>query len=161
MRNEIKKILSMLLIGIMFGAIPAAALTGTTDWDGKGAEKLGTCNSDEEPYLHWVFTKDGYTLGSVMLTIVVNGVETTVEMKEHSKGSYTYDAIGSYDPDTLAGTHVDFEVLSSGDGNLVLTISDGCTGVTEIPEFPSIALPMAAIIGLLFLFNQRKTRADK
>jgi len=33
------------------------------------------------------------------------------------------------------------------------------TGV-EIPEFPSIALPIAAIVGLMFLFQIRKRKAE-
>jgi hypothetical protein len=31
---------------------------------------------------------------------------------------------------------------------------------TEIPEFSTIALPVASILGLLFLFNQRKRRKE-
>ncbi len=161
MRNKIKKILSMLLIGIMFGGIPAVAETGITTWDGNGAEKVGTCNSNEEPYLHWVFTKDGYTLNSVMLTLVVNGIASApVVMEQHADGSYTYDAIGSYDPETLTGTHVDFNVVTSGNGNLVLTISGGCTGGTEIPEFSTVALPIAAVLGLVFFFQHRKNKKE-
>ena len=166
MGNKIKKILSMVLIGIMVGAIPAGAShpiilpgPGSDDWDGNGADSVRTCASGETPFLHWIFTQDGYTLSDVTLTIVVNGVASIpVPMVEHAGGSWTYDS-GYYDPSTLGGTHVDFKVVTSGGGNIVLTISDGCTG-TPIPEFPTVALPIAAVIGLLFFFQQRNSKKE-
>ena len=34
-------------------------------------------------------------------------------------------------------------------------------GFTQIPEFPTVALPIAAVIGLVFLFQQKKIKVGK
>lgn len=39
------------------------------------------------------------------------------------------------------------------DGNLVNSRSGGSS---QIPEFPTVALPVIAVIGLLFIFQRRK-----
>ncbi|MDF1558275.1 MAG: PEF-CTERM sorting domain-containing protein, partial [ANME-2 cluster archaeon] len=38
-------------------------------------------------------------------------------------------------------------------GSVTISIT---TNGTEIPEFPTVALPIAAILGLMFLFQRRK-----
>jgi|GEM_PF-2916644 len=163
MRTKIEKILSIVLIGIMVGSIPALAGLGSTTWDGNGADSVGTCKVGEAPYMHWIFTKDGYNLdpNSVMLTLVVSGIESApVAMTQSGSGSYDYDLnSASYGPIKLAGTHVDYDVIEAGNGNLVLTISGGCTG-TQVPEFPSVAFPIAAVIGLVFFFQQKKGKVE-
>jgi hypothetical protein len=40
------------------------------------------------------------------------------------------------------------------DGSIKIT--GGSNGTTEIPEFPTVALPVAAILGLVFIFGRRK-----
>lgn len=45
-------------------------------------------------------------------------------------------------------------IMENGDANLGSTFLAG--GVTEVPEFSTIALPIAAILGLMFIFGRRK-----
>lgn len=57
--------------------------------------------------------------------------------------------------DYVVAAHVAFE--KSGEKGVV-----GCSGkvrgYTPIPEFPTIALPIAAILGLMFVFGRRKQK---
>ncbi len=48
-------------------------------------------------------------------------------------------------------------VVHLGFGTDIMAVgSSWVTGYTPIPEFPSIALPVAAIMGIMFLFGRRK-----
>jgi PKD repeat protein len=97
------------------------------------------------------------------------------------------DGSGSYDPDypdddiisyswdfgdSTTGTEVSpTHTYTAGSYTVTLTVTDNCgatdtatTTVTvsseNIPEFSTIALPVTAILGLLFLFNHRKRRKE-
>lgn len=67
-------------------------------------------------------------------------------------------------PDGTAGVQVrridevsdiGFQVLGDGAGSIVVSSAEACT---EIPEFTTVAIPVAAIIGLLLFFNYRNWR---
>ena len=57
------------------------------------------------------------------------------------------------------GYYGQYPVFSGGD---TVTFNIDCTGPspTPIPEFATIALPVASILGLLFFFNHRKRREE-
>ena len=44
---------------------------------------------------------------------------------------------------------------------LSVKVADGECGTQEIPEFPAIALPIAAILGLAFIFMRRKGKLEQ
>lgn len=45
---------------------------------------------------------------------------------------------------------------ASGSSRWLGCDGDGDGGIGEIPEFPTVALPIAAILGLAFFFQRRK-----
>jgi hypothetical protein len=154
MRNKIKKILSMVLIGIIVGAIPAVADSLT--WDQiQGANSLTACTSGQASYLYWIFTTGGGNpLGSEKLTINGNEYDGSIPSDDSSIVKFETPF---YDLGTLTA-HVDYDANILGNGNPNLVISHGCAGTTSIPEFPTVALPIAAILGLVFFFYQRKKK---
>ncbi len=163
MGNKIKKILSMVLIGIMVGAIPAVATTMT--WDGrhgvdsKGVPKSlnpGDCANQPANTIMWIFNpgKDNTVSNP---TITVAG--TTGNLYSHPDDIYKFVS-----PYTAGQSLSGVVAVVTFDGNLgnkpVLTITHGCTGTTEIPEFPTVALPIAGVIGLLFFFQHKKRKEE-
>jgi len=157
MRDKIKKILSIVLIGIMFGAIPAVAdiVWGPISWNHvQGIPSVReTCNLGETPYLHWVLEGvDKSQDYSLYLDLSGTGSGHILGEREGNSGTYQFDS-GFF---TLNG--LDATVLNVPDGNN-LVISGGCKG-TQIPEFPLLALPIAAVIGLVFFFQQKKKKVE-
>ena len=47
--------------------------------------------------------------------------------------------------------HLRFDDDSDG-----VTVCEGSTFLTDIPEFPTVALPIAAILGLMFIFGRKR-----
>lgn len=64
----------------------------------------------------------------------------------------------------LSGTYPDhYDIVYDVNGNGIYEAGDLvdeeiCTGFTTIPEFTTIVIPVAAILGLLFLFSRRKRK---
>lgn len=54
----------------------------------------------------------------------------------------------------VVAAHVAFD-KSTGE-HVTIDCSGKVRGHTEIPEFPTVALPVAAILGLMFIFGRRK-----
>ena len=66
-------------------------------------------------------------------------------------------------PENAHAITVDKNAWENGDSthnshvlDFVIDSNNPCPPVTQIPEFPAIALPVAAIIGLLYLFQRGK-----
>lgn len=158
MGNKIKKIFSIVLIGIMVGAIPATA--GTINWDGnQGINNVRqSCTPGEQPYLHWILNDvdntQTYSLNLILEDDDGNMVDEDSGERAGNSGTYHFYT-GFFD---LAGLTAYVNNVPGGNN---LVISDGCSGEAQIPEFPTVALPIAAIIGLVFLFQQRKLKGDK
>lgn len=148
MRNK-TKIFSMVLVGIIVGATPALAVDMT--WDGQGVNSVVPCISDQQPYLHWILngvaTDQTYPLD---LILGGTGSGTYPGSRNGNSGTYSFDT-EFFDLNGLTAKVLD---VPGEPNNLV--ISGGCTGTTSIPEFPTVALPIAAILGLVFFFYQRK-----
>jgi hypothetical protein len=73
--------------------------------------------------LLWIFTTDGYTLGSPDPVLTVNGTDYA---GTNFGGSWHFVTSGESPDPALTDASVDFNVDSLGGGNLVLTISHGC-----------------------------------
>lgn len=107
----------------------------------------------------------------------VNSIDVSTVTLGTSKGKVTAQleptVVGDYDGDGIPDAMVKFDrqaVIEIVDiGKNTLTVSGTVAGETfegsdeirvmnnnEVPEFPTIALPIATIIGLLFLFQRRK-----
>ena len=65
----------------------------------------------------------------------------------------------------VVALHLAFSGAHKADGSLVdglkdITLGEGSTyltgGVTQVPEFPTMVLPVAAILGVMFIFGNRK-----
>lgn len=167
MRNKIKKILSILVIGIMIGTIPAIAPPPTPPptpdpgsttiiWEDLQGVPIEEQCTDGTTYLLWIFTTDGYKTGSPYpkLTLVIGGVSTEYNGENHG-GSWHYKT-PYYDPASIDSASVFYTWTDSGTGQLNLVISHGCS----IPEFPTVALPIAAVIGLVFFFQHKKRKEE-
>lgn len=75
-------------------------------------------------------------------------------------GSTPYPTFAS---GNVVAVHLAFEEAYDADGNMIMesgAVNLGSTflagGVNQIPEFATIATPLAAIIGILFIFGRRK-----
>jgi hypothetical protein len=64
---------------------------------------------------------------------------------------------------TSSPIRVHFDAVGADGANNAVACNPGSEDVTynEIPEFSTIAIPVAAIFGLLFFFNHRKRRESK
>lgn len=115
-----------------------------------------------------VQNKDGQFLfkGASHPYIPINGLITPVGIADYKDNNQpmvkynihivdstltrTYCPPNREDPDTIVGT----------DNNTCFRDPNGSPPPPGIPEFPSIALPVSAVIGLLFFFNQRKNKKE-
>jgi hypothetical protein len=150
MLNKIKKILSIFIIGIMLGAIPTEA--DQLYWTGQGTESVGTCNEGEPQSMLWIFTFNQYGLNSPAPVLFIGSTSYQGTMN----GNQYHFTTPYYDPNTLINkVYVDYNVADYRKGQLNLVISHGCS---EIPEFPTVALPVAGVIGLLFFFYHKKRK---
>jgi len=153
---------------VIFVAILAVmtpgAMAGTMDWTGQGADNAGeldeiNCSDSQPGEMQWNFIPgNGNTLSgdeNVTPNMTVSG--NTYYVDTHTGGVYKF--ITPY----ISGQSL-LNLLNGGavvnyEGGLgttpVLTISHGCPG-SGIPEFPTIALPVAAILGLMFIFGRKR-----
>ena len=151
-------ILVVTVQGAMAGTDPA---TDTLVWDGNGADDYGVLDeencSESTPYtMQWNFIPRTDSLTNINLTI--KGIPDPFLPESHTGGVYKFvtpyisgqDLIDLLNSD---GVVVNFEGTTGN--NPVLTISHGCSG-SQIPEFPSVFLPVAAIIGLMFIFGRKR-----
>ena len=152
----------------MFGAIPA--LAGWMNWDPKrqGIDANGVPESLNDPEVcsdsppnsvQWNFIPGQGNTTVDPINITLSGAMSgTYDYNTHTGGVYKF--IIPYASQNLS--EVSAVVNFGGDlgRNPVLTVSHGCTGDNEIPEFPTIALPIAALIGLVFFFQYKKRKIE-
>jgi hypothetical protein len=74
----------------------------------------------------------------------------TIYVKAGKGGTLEYDTEGSY------GGTIDISEETKYDISHVSFCYGGCGTTTEVPEFPTLAIPIAAIIGLAFIIQRRK-----
>ena len=100
----------------------------------------------------------------VILTLMANiGMVGTNANEEDDK--ITICHVPSGNPENAHAITVDKSAWENGDSthnshalDFVIDGSNPCPPVTQIPEFPTIALPVVAVIGLLFLFQRGKRK---
>ncbi|MBE0609219.1 MAG: hypothetical protein IH609_07560 [Dehalococcoidia bacterium] len=116
----------------------AGAADGTVNWTGQGVTggKLNTeqCDSENTPYLLWVFTVGGGTSTVTEATLTVNGTQygpVTVE-DDPGEGKLIKFTTPFDDLSTLTAS-VDY-VGTLGNGQPGLRISHGCTGGDDDPQ---------------------------
>ncbi|WMW22181.1 PEF-CTERM sorting domain-containing protein [Methanolobus mangrovi] len=164
-------LITMLIVVALLPLMTIGAADGVIPWDGNGAPDGGTVLCDSTAYptsdavgfdieaegiMQWnLANSDGLTEENV--TLMVNGVEFDAFSK-------TGSVIKFFTPyyEGLTPTP-DINVTYIGPAPTttpVLTIShyceDGGIIILEVPEFPLIAVPIAAIVGLAFFFQRRK-----
>ncbi len=135
-------------------------ITGTMTWDGHhGIDAVGMpeedCGSGSTPNtIQWNFIPRS-TLTSDPI-IKVSGTEYTL----YSFNGGVYKFLTPYiSGTTLLGANAVVNFGGALGKNPILTISHGCPG-SQIPEFPTVALPIAAVIGMLFFFQNRKKKQE-
>jgi hypothetical protein len=113
----------------LFSAASALAST-QVDWTGQGTTdgQLNTeqCDSNNTPYLHWVFTGQGAT----NVTITINGTTYNMTHVSQNSASWFYDS-GYLDPldPSVQDVYATYDGTVTGQTNLV--ISHGCSGTQE------------------------------
>ena len=151
-------ILIVMSPGVMAGA-PAA--TGSLVWTGNGADDNGVLDTEDctgSLYtMQWNFIPRTDTLKNIELNISsISG--SPFSPVSHTGGVYKFvtpyisgqDLVDLLNSD---GVMVTFEGTTGN--NPLLTISHGCSE-SQIPEFPTVALPVAAVIGLMFIFGRKR-----
>ncbi|WP_406656253.1 PEF-CTERM sorting domain-containing protein [Methanolobus sp. ZRKC2] len=150
-------ILMLVTSGIAMAA-PPGPVSSPIEWTGQGTDSDEDCedeNFEGAPGIHWVV--NGHMEGTTdnyLLTINVSGevVETATPFKISGKVVHFYTDY--YEFDDLEATLTFTGTMAK---NPQFVISHYCSGNdTEIPEFPTVALPIAAVLGLAFLLQRRK-----
>ena len=166
--------LTVVMLVVMTGL--AAALTMIAATDGSGNDKY-TFSPGENVYVTGVNlpTDDSVDVyvtqnvswsngdsianaGVILVRYNVNStqVENTLFLGTVSNAGGTYDIPypGTYD------IVYDADQDGTYDGGADYVDYVTCTGFETIPEFATIAIPVAAILGLLFFYNYRKRKEE-
>ena len=107
--------------------------------DGVAITGLGGWVNKPTPAQASMFGKfDGYVKDS-------SGDGSDIIFKLDGMGTIPFNANGN-----RVAVHLRF------DGGSGITIVEGSTYLSEIPEFPTVALPIAAILGLMFIFGRKR-----
>ncbi|SFM44652.1 PEF-CTERM sorting domain-containing protein [Methanolobus profundi] len=155
--------LVMMLALMQVAAAATAATLSPLEWDGvKGTDSTQECDDPKfggDAGIHWVATGHDPAASNYNLTIYVDDVLVEWVSPDGIQGN-NVDFYTKYYNWTEVKLNASLEFDGFMDSNADLKIShyceDGNGGITEIPEFPLIALPVAAIIGLAFFFQRRK-----
>jgi hypothetical protein len=151
----------------MFGAIPALSVSSPVKWDGKMGTILVNnvrvledidCSDSAPGTMLWIFSPVDGTLSNVQLILSGSLSETNSTPRILGNGN-TYQFTTSYTPD-LANLDAEVQFTGTDSQDTKLKISHGCTGGQNIPEFPTVALPIAAVIGLVFFFQHKKKKEE-
>jgi hypothetical protein len=116
----------------------------------KGETSLTMTMPDDTGAFYFYVEPCSYDIFDITAT-ADDGTTTTIAVNGDSGAQY----FGFY---TTDGTHVDSITLQCEDYYAVGEFAIACPPINSqnIPEFPSVALPVAAVIGLAFVFQRRK-----
>lgn len=167
MKRTLIAVFVVLMTLMTVAVAPPSPVGSPVEWDGnQGTENDEVCDDahfGDNGGIHWIATGYNATATNYTLTIYVDSVEVEVAYPDPTAGT-TGNAIHFY-TEYYDWTSVNLEAVLTFDGtmdsNAKVVISHHCSddgdgGTQEIPEFPTVALPVAAIIGLAFFFQRRK-----
>jgi hypothetical protein len=137
---------SLLIVGIALAALMATASSAS-------AAVISTDKPDYEPGETVAISGTGFLGGVNTVTISItrpDGVvdSGSIDIGFADGGAFLY----SYVLDGIQGTYH----VTASDGYYTAHTTFTDADPSDIPEFSTIALPVASILGLLFFFNRRK-----
>lgn len=174
-----KKILLLLISGLLVLTLSGTTMAGDINL-------LTPPDPDTQKYiipeggqLNVPFEVTGLTKGStytMMFTVTGSGLSGEIQefsVLPSSSGGVTWTHTFTYDGDDEGNIHIErSSTVPAGQGTVQVNIIRGdSTDVANaavtgglaaawmdiaIPEFPTVALPIAAIIGLVFIFGRKK-----
>lgn len=161
MRNELIMITAMLAVMVAMTGTAAAAITEsvspnqlTLSPEGTGTTTVTYTGISANSQINWWLEND-------------DGNPAT-ELKASDGGLYAFS--GNYNIDSGVGRLITVQDLTGTNTQskywLVTCLNSNCNRfrisveISSIPEFPTVALPVAAVIGLVFLFQQRKNKKE-
>jgi hypothetical protein len=160
-----KKILIIMIIAMALMPFTAAAIAPSynyIDWNHQNGatftSEMLDCSgyNAENPdtgWLHWVLLHSGSVTGAEIKV----GDGEWIYMDSQQGTNIDFYTEPYYTEDELKSMTVTVRYTGTLDGNGFITLSHYCPGEnTEVPEFPTIAVPIAAIIGIAFLMQRRK-----
>ena len=106
-------------------AMAGSASAGTVTWDGvRGLDSVVECEPGQDPYLHWILTPGGgNTVTSA--TLELDGDTYDGEQMGEGGGAWHFFTPADVDLSSASATYT-----GTIGRNALLTISDGCEGVT-------------------------------
>jgi hypothetical protein len=133
--KNIKLTMAGLAGGVVLGFSSLLALPGisyadsSVSWTGQGSDSVKACDTDQTPFLHWIFTTGGDSSVTSADLMVSGSASGGGAMSQHG-GSWTLDTAysGTGQPTTSTLTASVTFIGSLGNGNANLVISDGCFG---------------------------------
>ena len=136
-------------------AVTTSPVSSPVIWTGQGTDSDPDCedeNFNGTSGIHWIATgHDNATDYELMIN--VSGVTVETVTPHAITGTAIHFYTGFYEFDDLNAT---LTFNGTMDHNAQLVISHYCPDEYEIPEFATMALPIAAIIGLALFFQRRK-----
>lgn len=120
------------------------------------------------------FTVNGLSAGTYIVEFTVSGPGLSGEVQDFSgltgssSGGATWTSTFTYSGDNTGNIHlVRDSTVPAGEGEVQIVIKKGTSTAASkgfaaawldigIPEFPTVALPIAAILGLVFIFGRKK-----
>ena len=126
--------------------------------------------------LNWGPLKNGYNLSEYSYhmdtypDVYVSGVGVDSNGKFYGT-NVTNGIVDICAVSDLSGVYPDsYDIIYDADGDGYYNCTDTncpdkvdkltCQGITTVPEFATIAIPVAAILGLLFFYNYRKRKEE-
>lgn len=133
--KNIKLTMAGLAGGVVLGfssllALPGISYAdGSVSWTGQGSDSVKACDTDQTPFLHWIFTTGGDSSVTSANLTVSGSASGGGAMSQHG-GSWTLNTAysGTGQPTTSTLTASVAFTGSLGNGNANLVISDGCFG---------------------------------
>jgi len=155
-----------LAVGLLLSMVLSVVMV-VVDEDGEpiaGAEVNVTCGGHTQTdFTGKVVDEDGEPIAGAEVNVTCGG-HTQTDFTD-SDGNYGVDFTGTCSAGHIVNvTATDQGRTGSSSGKIkdyhVVQIADRDV-TTPIPEFSTIAIPVASILGLLFFFNHRKRRKTK
>lgn len=164
-----KKIL-LLISGLLILSLSGAAMASSIVLDPSTTVYVGPSGTADVSLDVMDLENDDYT---IELVVIGQGIEATISNSaDLGISGWAVEGTSVKRTFTYAGTPLDGTInikrtFGENSGVINVLVYDGATLVTskkiaaeyvnvEVPEFPTVALPVAGILGLLFVFGRKK-----